>query len=315
MATVTQTSHKRLLITGASGFLGWHLCRLAQGQWQVHGTYHRHPNALIGGELHSIDLTQKADVQALLRQLQPDAVIHTAALSQPNRCEQNPDLSHAINVEATQTLAEFCGKAGVPFVFTSSEQVFSGQSAPYQEADLPDPINCYGRHKAEAEQWIQQLHPRAVICRMPLMYGPPSPTAESFVQGFIRTLKTHKPLSLFVDEYRTPAYVEDAANGLLLALVKGSGILHLGGPERISRYNFGLILAEIFELDSAFIKPCRQADVPMPAVRPADVSTSNQRALALGYCPRNTRAGLTATRSSSSDERRASRLACRGLWG
>lgn len=283
-----------LLVTGASGFLGWHLCRQAQKKWQVHGTYRQHPVNIPGVQPHAVDLTQRAAVQNWLQQFQPHGVIHTAALSKPNDCEQYPDLSYAVNVEATRTLAEYCGERQIPFVFTSTEQVFDGESAPYGESDPPTPISIYGRHKVEAEQQIQQVHPQAAICRMPLMYGPPSPTTESFVQGFIRILEAEKPLTLFVDEYRTPAYVEDAAEGLLLALEKGSGTLHLGGPERINRYEFGLLLAEIFGLNPVFITPCHRADVPMPAPRPADLTTSNERAVALGYQPRNVRAGLTA---------------------
>ncbi len=294
MAPASQNSPlPRLLVTGASGFLGWHLCHQAQQGWQVYGTYQRHPIAIAGVQLHGMDLTQRSAVQDWLRQLQPDGVIHTAALSKPNDCEQNPDRSYQINVEATCTLAEFCGERQIPFVFTSTEQVFDGESAPYGESDPPTPISMYGRHKVEAEERIQQVHPQAAICRMPLMYGPPSPITESFVQGFIRMLEAHKPLPLFVDEYRTPAYVEDAAEGLLLALGKGSGLLHLGGPERINRYQFGLLLAEIFDLNPACITPCHRADVPMPAPRPADLTTSNERAVALGYQPKNVRDGLT----------------------
>lgn len=296
MSAASLPSLPRLLVTGASGFLGWHLCRRARQQWQVQGTYCNHPVELPGVELHQIDLTKKSAVQHWLQRLRPEAVIHTAAFSKPNQCEQNPELSYAVNVQTTATLAEFCGKHQIPFVFTSTEQVFDGQSAPYSEAEPPSPINTYGRHKVDAEGLLQQRHSQAAICRMPLMYGPPSPAAESFVQGFIRTLAARQPLSLFVDEYRCPAYVEDAADGLLLALARGKGIFHMGGPERISRYEFGLLLAQVFDLDAAFITPCRQADVPMPAVRPGDLSTRNERAIALGYRPRTVQQGLIATK-------------------
>jgi len=292
----TNSSLPRLLITGTSGFLGWHLCRQACEDWQVFGTFLNHPIEILGVSCQAINLTDKAAVQQYLQELQPDAVIHTAALSKPNQCEQEPELSFLANVEATCNLAEFCGKYQIPLVFTSTEQVFDGQSAPYLETDSPSPINVYGRHKMEAEGLIQALHPRAVICRMPLMYGPPSPTANSFVQGFIQTLKAQKPLTLFVDEYRCPVYVEDAAKGLLLALGKGTGILHLGGPERISRYDFGLLLAEVFDLDANYIRRCYQKDVSMPAARPGDLTTRNDRAYAIGYSPRNVRDGLISLR-------------------
>ncbi|MEA5447311.1 SDR family oxidoreductase [Leptolyngbya sp. CCNP1308] len=291
------STDRRLLITGASGFLGWHLARAAQATWQVEGTYHRHVPPLPGVKLHCIDLTDAIAVNDWLAQVAPDAVIHTAALSQPNRCEQEPDLSYTMNVEATRVLAQFCGSHHIPLAFTSTDQVFDGQAAPYDETSFPSPINVYGRHKVEAEAILQATHPNAAICRMPLLYGPPSPTAECFLQGFLRTLEAGQPLRLFIDEFRTPAYVEDAAAGLLLALEKASGLLHLGGPDRLSRYDFGLRLAEVFGFDTALLLPSQQAEVPMPAARPADVSSTSQRAVALGYRPRSVVAGLSATQA------------------
>jgi dTDP-4-dehydrorhamnose reductase len=256
---------------------------------------------MAGVTAHRVDLTNSQEVESWLSQLHPDGIIHAAALSKPNRCEQEPELSYRVNVEATRTLAQFCGSRQIPLVFTSTEQMFDGESAPYAETDHPSPINVYGRHKWEAEQILQQLHPQAVICRMPLMYGPSSPTSQSFVQGFIQKLKSQQTLPLFVDEHRSPAYVEDAAEGLLMALEKGTGVLHLGGPERISRYEFGLLLAEIFDLDGASISPSHRADVPMPAARPADLTTNNHRAIAMGYAPRTPRAGLMAMRQAMED--------------
>lgn len=291
------STHRRLLITGTSGFLGWQLARAAQAVWQVEGTYHRHAPPLPGVELHCIDLTDAIALKDWLAQVAPAAVIHTAALSQPNRCEQEPDRSYAMNVEATRVLAQFCGERQIPFVFTSTDQVFDGQAAPYDETSSPSPISVYGRHKVEAEAIIQAAHPTAAICRMPLLYGPPSPTAECFLQGFLRTLEAGQPLHLFTDEFRTPAYVEDAAAGLLLALERASGLLHLGGPDRLSRYDFGLHLTEVFGFDQALLVPSKQADVAMPAARPADVSSNSQRALGLGYRARGVVAGLQATQA------------------
>ena len=287
---------RRLLVTGTSGFLGWHLCRTAQATWQVEGIYHRHKPPLPGVVLHAVDLTNLDALIPWLESLAPDAVIHTAALSQPNRCEQDPELSYRLNVEVTRVLAQFCGHRAIPLAFTSTDQVFDGQAAPYSEGSTPNPISVYGRHKAEAEVLVQALHPTAAVCRLPLLYGPPSPTAECFLQGFVRTLEAGQPLHLFTDEFRTPAYVEDVAAGLLLALEKATGLLHLGGPDRLSRYEFGLRMAEVFGLEQDLILPSKQADVVMPAPRPPDVSSNSDRAFTLGYRPRGVVAGLQATK-------------------
>ncbi|XGB43566.1 MAG: NAD(P)-dependent oxidoreductase [Nodosilinea sp. LVE1205-7] len=291
-----------LLVTGASGFLGWHLSRMASTRGLVHGTYHRHPVAQPGVAMTSVDLSDRDQIGAWLRQLNPRAVIHTAAIAQPNQCEQDPHQSYAINVIASCRLAELCGQHSIPFVFTSTEQVFDGEDAPYSEVSTPHPINIYGQHKLEAEQRIQTLHPCPTICRLPLLYGPATPRAGSFLQGFLQTLAAGQPLSLFVDEFRSPAYVEDVADGLLLALKAGVDLVHLGGPERISRYEFGLRMAAVFGFPQDLLTPCYQRDVTMPARRPADVSTDNQRALALGYHPRGIEAGLRAVRDWSASD-------------
>jgi dTDP-4-dehydrorhamnose reductase len=296
MGNTSHPGDRPLVITGASGFLGWHLCRRASQRWPVHGLYHRHLPELPGLTLSGLNLTDAAALGVWLGEIRPAAVIHTAALSQPNRCEQEPDQSAAINIEATRRLAEYCAAQAIPLVFTSTDQVFDGTAAPYDEASPAQPVNTYGRHKLAAEELLRQIHPAATICRLPLLYGPASPTAECFLQGFLRTLAAGQPLQLFVDEFRSPAYVEDVAEGLLLALERPGDLLHLGGPERINRYELGLAMAAIFGLDATLILPSYQRQVVMPAQRPPDVSTDSRRAVALGYQPRGVRAGLRAVR-------------------
>jgi dTDP-4-dehydrorhamnose reductase len=298
---------KKLLITGASGFLGWHLCQLAQENWQVYGVYHTGATpfrdleerafaqipTLSSSYLQGValDLTDRPALTAQFQTLQPDAVIHTAALSSPNACQEQPAHSYAINVTASLHLAELCAVAQIPYVFTSSEQVFNGLNAPYCEADSVSPINRYGEQKVAAEVGILDRHPTATLCRMPLLYGvAPRP---SFIQPFISTLRSGKPLHLFTDEIRTPVSGTAAAQGLLLALDQSlPGYLHLGGKERLSRYEMGLMLVEILQIENAQINPCRQADVKMAAPRSLDVSLDSSLAFSLGYAPRSMREEL-----------------------
>ncbi|MEM9807664.1 MAG: sugar nucleotide-binding protein, partial [Cyanobacteria bacterium P01_D01_bin.56] len=120
---------------------------------------------------------------------------------------------------------------------------------------------------------------------MPLMFGAVPPTAQSFLQPFLQTLRDGKELKLFVDEFRTPVSGTTAAKGLLLALEKAQGLIHLGGKERISRYDFGLLMTEVFDLPDDNLKPGRQQDVKMSAPRPPDTSLDSTKAFALGYAP------------------------------
>ncbi len=285
---------KKLLVTGASGFLGWNLCQLAQSEWQVYGTYWTHESSLPRIDFVKIDLSNLQVLKELLAAIKPDAILHLAAQSQPNFCQKNPDISYQVNVICSVSLANLAGELQIPFVFTSTDLVFDGTKAPYTETDPVCPISIYGEHKVKAEQEILRSYPESVICRMPLMFGLPSPTSQSFIQPFIEILKAGKPLSLFEDEMRSPISATTAAQGILLALEKGRGeILHLGGQESVSRYQFGLIMAEQLGLPIDNITACLQADVPMAAPRPKDVSLNSTKAYGLGYQPPSLREEFT----------------------
>ena len=154
--------------------------------------------------------------------------------------------------------------------------------------------------KVAAEQKMLSVYPEIAICRMPLMFGLPSPVANSFIQGFIHSLKSGQELNLFTDEFRTPASATTAAQGLLLAISKQvKGILHLGGRERVSRYEFGLLLAEVLQLPKDFIRPGKQADIVMVAPRSPDTSLNSNKAFNLGYNPLSLREELMVLKSDS----------------
>ena len=131
--------------------------------------------------------------------------------------------------------------------------MFDGIKGFYKVTDKVNPVYIYGEHKVMAEVGILTRYPQAAICRMPLMFGNATPTSASFVQSFLKTLQEGKVLKLFVDEFRTPVSALTAAEGLLLAAQKVRGIIHLGGKERISRYDFGHLLVDIFEIPAAKI--------------------------------------------------------------
>lgn len=120
---------------------------------------------------------------------------------------------------------------------------------------------------------------------MPLMYGDAPSDAASFIQQLISDLKNGKAATLFTDEFRTPVSAPDASKGLLLALEKMSGIVHLGGKERVSRYEFGLKLVNQLGKPRSFLKKNLREEIPMPAPRPRDVSLDSSKAFDIGYDP------------------------------
>jgi len=276
----------RLLIAGASGFIGWNLMREGVASYRLTGICHRHPVVFPHGESMQCDLTDPVAVARCIERVKPDHVVNLAALSQPNFCEEHPEASRRINVDAAAGLATMCGKKGIGYLFASSAQVFGGDRAPYREEDPTTPINGYGRQKARAERAIMERCPHAVICRLPLMYGDPGPAAQSFIQPWIASLGRNEPLNLFTDEIRTPLFGRDAALGILLALDRCEGeILHLGGPHAVSRFYIGELLVRFLGCDRSLIVPRRQKDVGMAAPRPRDVSLTIDKARSLGFSP------------------------------
>ena len=288
---------QKLLITGASGFLGYNLCQLAKPEWEIYGTHFSRPLEIPNVTTIKLDLTDFQELQRLFAEIKPTAVIHTAAQSSPNFCQTHPKESSAINVTASCDIAGLCADYSIPCIFTSTDLVFDGSNPPYRETDPVSPVNYYGEQKVRAELGMLDRYPLTTICRMPLMFGTATETATSFMQPFIQTLKQGKDLNLFIDEFRTPVSGTSAAKGLLLALQQ-QGYIHLGGKERISRYDFGRLLVEVFQLPAAGLKSCRQQDVKMAAPRPADVSLDSSKAFALGYEPLSLKEELEELRNA-----------------
>ena len=279
-------SMKKILITGISGFLGYTMAQSLYTQYKIYGIYNRHSVTINTVTTFRVDCTTYSDCRTCIDLIQPDFLIHTAAIAQPNICQQQPKESYNINVEAPYSLAGICAERNIDFAFISTDLVFDGTDAPYSENDPVSPISIYGEQKVRAEQKIRSCHPDAVICRMPLMYGLPSPHSSSFIQPIIQSITTQKKISLFFDEFRTPVSSKSATEGIVLAFTKFRGeTIHLGGRDSISRYECGLLLAQILKVPENLVMPIEQSSIAMAAPRPKNVSLSSLKAYNAGYNP------------------------------
>jgi dTDP-4-dehydrorhamnose reductase len=285
---------KKLIVTGASGFLGANFCREQKDEFEIHAVYFHTPVEMAGIRTHKADLTNEDEVKALFAAVKPDAVLHLAALSDPNYCEEHKEESVSVNIEAAENMAMQAMEHGCRMVFASTDLVFDGKHAPYTEKDLPVPVSIYGMHKAIAEEAVRDINKEFVVCRLPLMFGQNFTPYKSFIQPMMEKLGRGEEIKLFKDEYRTPAAAKDICNGLALALEKGYGIIHLGGPERLSRLQMGEILCEVFGFDKKLLVPGLQKDVKMAAPRPKDVSLDSRKAEdELGWQAKDFREALT----------------------
>lgn len=204
------------------------------------GTLHRNPSvSLPGVTFHVCDLQNPEEVRILLDRVRPDVIIHTACSEQGNGIEA---MLSAAGLLALQT-----EERGIRLIHLSTDQVFDGATAPYTEESLANPINAYGKAKAQAEDLIRSCNPQATIIRTSLLYDLHKPDRQT--QWILNAMDTSQPIRLFVDEIRCPVWVENLADLLLELTVRDfPGILHLGGPQALNRWELGLHLLEHFNV-------------------------------------------------------------------
>ena len=277
----------KVVLIGASGFLGYHFRDVFPKGTKIIGTYSNNPPfGECGFNPFQVDFFEESGVARFLKMVQkeqPDYLIHLAALANPNYCQEHPDESKKINQELPHRLATFCESESIKFLFASTDMVFDGVDAPFGESEITSPISIYGEHKSRAEQLILSANPSAIIARLPLMFGS-TPSGKGFFTNWVEKLKNNEIIYAFTDEFRTPAWAESVANGIALLLEKEqNGIFHLGGKESLSRFAFAERLAKFMKIENPKIQASVRADVQMPAPRPRDVSLICRKAVDLGY--------------------------------
>ena len=264
---------QRWLITGASGQLGSHVVHhLTQlPDPAAICAWGRRPGIAVAGlEIQGVDLANAAAIRAATEAFRPTHVLHLGALTAVGACHADPAAAEQINVVATQTLAQAAPAAR--FIFASTDMVFDGQSAPYRESDPPCPLSHYGRSKLAAEQALHEFE-HVLIVRLPLMYGfPCAPRDTTFVQQ-MAALRAQQPLRLFTDEYRTPVWLADAARALIgLAQSDLTGLIHVAGPERLSRYDLVARCAQVLGMSEDTLIGISRNDIAAAEPRPEDLS-------------------------------------------
>jgi dTDP-4-dehydrorhamnose reductase len=269
----------KILITGASGFLGGYLVQAAQGSGELIGTYWEHPLALPGVDLHRLDLTNLVEVAQFVRKVRPHAIVHAAALADLDTCETQKDLAWRTNVDAARMLAAVARELGSRLVHISTDMVFDGKRGNYSEDDPAEPISYYGYSKRAAEDDVLRAYPEALVVRVALLYGFPVAGGRSFSAEIYRSLRTGLKAKVFADQFRSPIWAGNAAAGIMeLARTQRSGIFHLGGSERVSRADFARELARQMAGDMQLLEEISMYEFKWLVPRPQDVSLNSGRA-------------------------------------
>jgi dTDP-4-dehydrorhamnose reductase len=270
---VTETVY----ITGGSGLLALNWAITIREDCRVVLGMHNRRVSLGTVETRALDLeTVDAAVRAFSAE---DArlVIHTAGLTSVESCEKDPELARHLNVDLSENVARACRSLHLPLVHISTDHLFSGD-APLATEDQPTaPVNVYGRTKADGEQRVLAAHPDALVVRTNF-YGWGLPYRPSFSDTILTSLRGGASITLFQDVFYTPILIENLVHAVHELVDRNlSGIFNVVADERISKCQFGYMLASYFDLDPVFIRPGYLADKPDLVQRPHDMSLSNEK--------------------------------------
>jgi dTDP-4-dehydrorhamnose reductase len=260
---------------------------------EVIGLYHRHAACVRGVKCFPIDLADVKETTRLIENLSPSAVIHCAAATDVDWCEEHPREVETINVTASAVIAQVTARSGAKLIYISTDSVFDGRRGNYVETDIPDPVNVYAKSKLRAEKEVLCHHPGALIARVSI-YGWSPRDKESLAEWILNQLSEGNTVSGFADVIFCPLLANDLAEVLLAMLdQKLIGLYHVVGSEPISKYEFAKRVASKFGFDPAQVVATCVTDSELKAQRPRNISLSTAKiSAALGRPMPGVDAGL-----------------------
>ena len=292
----------RVLITGGTGLLGVALQKTAPSGVQGFTTYfpeHSLPTPLLF-PTRVANVVERKAMQSVFEEVQPDVVIHTAAIGSVDYAEKNQEATRQVNFGGTEVVVELCRTFNSRLIYISSNAVFDGLDPLYSESALVHPINYYGRLKVEAENLIQSSALSSAIVRPILMYGwPYAGERDNPVSWWLRSLREGKPIKVVDNVFSKPLPAWFCAEVIWKIIQKDlTGIYHAAGRDHVSLYQFAVTTAQVFNLDTALITPVPDSYFPEIAPRPKDTSFDTTKIeTELGVNPIGIRDGLLRMKS------------------
>ncbi len=293
-------SNKRILVTGANGLLGQKLVELisnTQG-WDLLATgrgENRNPIDVTGYQYQTMDITSHKEVIEVVGAFKPDFVLHTAAMTDVDKCEFEKENCRLQNVEAVRYLIEACKLNAAHLIHVSTDFIFDGTAGPYDEEAIANPLSFYGQSKADAEELVKASDIKWSIARTVLVYGIARNMSRSNIILWVKSkLEAGERIKVVTDQWRSPTLAEDLAKGCFLIAQKGAeGIFNISGSDFLTPYEMALQTADYYGLDASLIDMADASIFTQPAKRPPRTGFIIDKAKSqLGYNPKSFREGI-----------------------
>ena len=264
---------KKILITGASGQLGRALKTLFTTKYDIIPTsknYDTHQKN------YFCDITNPISIRDIVLATSPDIIINLAALTNVDLCEKRPDLAFLANFRGLQNIVEIFNG---PIIQISTDYVFDGKVGQYNEDSIVNPINVYGRTKLEAENFLKENSKDSLIIRTNVLYDYVSESPASFLNWVVKSLQDGEEINVVDDQWNNPTWTKSIAIAIDKAIkLELNGLIHWGDNDYISRFDFAIKIAEIFQLKKKLIKPIKTDELNQIAPRPLKGGLNMDRA-------------------------------------
>ncbi len=290
---------KKVLITGVNGLLGQKLVHLLDKdeQYNVLATARGESRLPSGSavEYSSLDVTDEKSVKALIHSYNPDVVIHTAAMTNVDACEDEEQACDLLNVQSVRFIAEALAGSSAQIIHISTDFIFDGLNGPYDEDAEANALSVYGQSKLDSEKVLEQSGVHYCILRTILVYGIlPDLSRSNFILWSKSNLEKNKSINVVDDQFRSPTLAEDLAMACKLAMdKKAQGVFNVSGPETFSILELVKMVADHWKLDQSLIGTVTTAELGQKAHRPARTGFILDKAIAeLSFKPTSFKVSL-----------------------
>jgi len=282
----------KILITGANGLLGQHLVgKLIEEKYTVVAIARgpaRLPFKETAYTYYDVDIATELSVHKIFSEEQPDIIIHAAAMTQVDDCELNQEICERINVQGTSHVIVNAEQFARKLIYISTDFVFDGERGNYSEEDDMGPVNWYGFTKMQAESIVETCDMPWAIVRTCLVYGNVLTGTRTNIISWVRdSLSAGKPIKVVSDQIRTPTYVGDLVDGIMLIVKKNAeGTFHISGKDMLTPYDMAIKSAAFFKLDASLMTKVDASSFSQPARRPLKTGFNISKAQKeLGFKP------------------------------